>query len=556
MKTIASVSKALTFRVKKPRIIFGMAKFFNYAGPSVPGRNFMIDPLQRIDVQSMEKLIADERYFVLHAPRQTGKTTCLLALMQHLNEQGTYRALYVNIEGAQAARGDVQEGIAAITSAFVRAAALYLSDKTIGSWLSSQGVSLAATDRFTALLEHWSVSDPRPAILFLDEVDALVGDTLISLLRQIRAGYAQRPKAFPQTIILCGVRDVRDYRIHTAHHEIITGGSAFNIKAESLRLGNLSRSEIQELWLQHTQETGQIFDHSIWNELWEDTQGQPWLVNALAYQCVEKNKSAWDRTTSITLEHYKAARERLIYSRATHLDALADKLREPRVNRIVSAMLSGEDISERFPEDDLQYVEDLGLIRSRPELTIANRIYREVLPREITSPIQTVLHYPQHWYLTSDRHLDIPKLLESFQQFFREHSDAWMDGFDFKEAGPQLLLQAFLQRVVNGGGRINREYGLGRKRTDIFIEWPVDEEKGFYGEVQKIVLELKLLTAKTSLVAVQKMGIPQTVAYADQIGATEAHLIIFDRRPNKPWSKRIWRKTTQHEGWKIGIWGA
>lgn len=536
-----------------------MMKKFNNAGPSVPGDHFMIDPLNRIDLESIESLIAEKRYFVLHAPRQTGKTTCLLALMHHLNAQSQYRALYVNVEAAQAARGNVEAGIAAICNAFVRAAEDYLGDTQPKVWLRSTGQHEAALDRFTSILATWSKNDPagqnRPAVLFLDEVDALVGDTLISLLRQIRAGYAQRPLAFPQTIILCGVRDVRDYRIHTAHHEIITGGSAFNIKAESLRLGNLSRPETIALWQQHSTETGQVFDDAIWDELWADTQGQPWLVNALGYECTWRDKSARDRSTPITLERYKAARESLIYSRTTHLDALSDKLREPRVSGIVAALLSGEATTERFPEDDLQYVEDLGLIRTRPELTMANRIYREVLPREITWPIQTVLHYPQPWFLTPDRHLDIPKLLAAFQQFFREHSDAWMDGFTFKEAGPQLLLQAFLQRIVNGGGRINREYGLGRKRTDLFIEWPVSEEQGYFGEVQRVILELKLWK-KGSLDAVLETGIPQTVDYARNIGADQAHLIIFDRRPDSPWDTRIWQREVQEQGWTLGIWGA
>ena len=179
-----------------------------------------------------------------------------------------------------------------------------------------------------------------------------MGDTLISLLRQIRAGYAQRPGAFPQSIVLCGVRDVRDDRIHTGHHEIITGGSAFNIKAESLRLGNFSREETIELWQQHEAETGQTIDPVIWPELWADTEGQPWLVNALGYECAWRDKPARDRTTPITLERYKAARERLIYSRTTHLDALADKLREPRVRHIVAALLSGEDTTPVSPPGD------------------------------------------------------------------------------------------------------------------------------------------------------------------------------------------------------------
>ncbi len=519
----------------------------------------MIDPLNRIDVDNIESLIDEERYFVLHAPRQTGKTTCLLALMHHFNAQSQYRALYVNVEAAQAARGDVARGMTAISSAFSDAAALYLGDNTLEpvrlKWLAQGGYE----DLLRRLLTHWSQHDPsgknRPTVLFLDEVDALVGDTLISLLRQIRAGYAQRPQAFPQTIILCGVRDVRDYRIHTAHHEIITGGSAFNIKAKSLRLGNLSRQETLDLWQQHTLETGQVFDDAIWNELWADTEGQPWLVNALGYECTWEDRTARDRSTSISLERYKAAREKLIYSRTTHLDALSDKLREPRVSHIVATLLSGEPTTDHFPEDDLQYVEDLGLIRRKPQVTISNRLYREVLPREITSPIQDVLHYPQPWFLTPDRHLDIPKLLESFQQFFREHSDAWMEGFTFKEAGPQLLLQAFLQRIVNGGGRINREYGLGRKRTDLFIEWPVSKELGYFGEVQRIILELKLWK-KGRLEAVLEVGVPQTVDYARNIGANEAHLIIFDRRPDSPWDTRIWQRDVQEQGWILGIWGA
>lgn len=519
----------------------------------------MIDPLHRIDVENIESLIEAHRYFVLHAPRQTGKTTCLLALMHHLNQQGHYRALYVNIEAAQSARSDVQRGMAAIVRALASAALVYWKDANAAQQARDVLQTQGADDWLRTVLEHWALHSEKPLVLLFDEVDALVGDTLISLLRQIRAGYAQRPMAFPQTVVLCGVRDIRDYRIHTPHQEVITGGSAFNIKAKSLRLGNFTREETIFLWQQHTQESGQVFDDAIWNELWEDTRGQPWLVNALGAECVWEDRSARNRTIPITLEKYKQARERLIYSRATHLDALADKLRETRVNPIVAAMLSGEDVTERFPEDDLQYVEDLGLIRTRPELTISNRIYREVLPREITSPIQTVLHYPQPWFLTAERTLDMPKLLSAFQQFFREHSDAWMDGFTFKEAGPQLLMQAFLQRIINGGGRINREYGLGLKRTDLFIEWPINENDGFLGVVQRIVIELKLLKNNRSLETVEREGITQTASYAQQCGVDEAHLVIFDRRPDSPWENRIWKKevpsgiTTVST---ITVWGA
>ena len=531
-----------------------MPRSFNTAGPCKPDQHYILDPLARLDVDEVLRLIDQERYFVLHAPRQTGKTTSLIALMKRLNEEGRYRALYANIEAAQAARGDVAMGIGAVVQAIARQCRDLTGDGSMLSWLDSHRADNPG-DLLSGLLSHWAQVDPaHPTVLLLDEVDALVGDTLISLLRQIRAGYADRPAAFPQSLVLCGVRDVRDYRIHTASQEIITGGSAFNIKAESLRLGNLSREECVALWMQHQDETGQTFDPAIWPELWEDTRGQPWLVNALGYECTIKDRTARDRSVPITLERYKAARERLIQSRATHLDQLTDKLREPRVHRLITAFLEGDSTLGSVPTDDQQYVEDLGLIRTRPEVAISNRIYREVIPRELTWTTQTHITHDQAWYLTPDRRLDMPKLLAAFQQFFREHSDAWIEGFSYREAGPQLLMQAFLQRIVNGGGRISREYGLGWKRTDLFIEWPVDEAQGFNGTVQRIVIELKLV--KKAPEAQERQGLEQTAGYARQVGADQAHLVLFDRRPDVPWDTRIWQREAVQDGLRVMVWGA
>ena len=531
-----------------------MELFFNNAGPSRPGDNYMIDPLQRIDLANIEALIAQKRYFVLHAPRQTGKTTCLIALMEHLNQQGDYQALYANIETAQLARDDIVAGNHTIAESIAMAAEDRLDNEQLTTWLENNDHSNHAHNLVNKLLRSWTRQSTKPTVLFLDEVDALVGDSLISLLRQIRAGYTQRPQSFPISIILCGVRDVRDYRMESAHKETVTGGSAFNIKTESLRLGNFSETEVRALWEQHTAATGQSIAESIYPALWQDTRGQPWLVNALGYQLTNrKMPHLLDRTRPITLDDYYIAREALIQSRATHLDQLVDKLKEPRVHRVMSAILSSADDDADIPPDDIQYVADLGLITQRPETQISNRIYQETIPRELTWSKQTRITHKQTWYLTPERRLDMPKLLEAFQQFFREQSKSWIEQFDYKEAGPQLLLQAFLQRIVNGGGRITREYGLGRKRTDLYIEWPIDEQAGFHGEVQKIVLELKLQYGTSD--TIQQKGLIQTAEYADYCGADEAHLIIFDRHPDITWEEKIWRNPAQQGTRNITVWG-
>ena len=531
-------------------------KQFNTAGPCKSDKHYLIDPLTRIDHQQLLNLIADERYFVLHAPRQTGKTTSLIALVQYLNATGNYRAVYANIEGAQTARHDVALGIGSVLQTLARQIRYDTGETRMEEWLQQHRTD-NPHDVLTEMLSIWSELDSRPAILVLDEVDALVGDTLISLLRQIRAGYAGRPARFPQSIILCGVRDVRDYRIHTSHQEIITGGSAFNIKAESLRVGNFSREEVEALWNQHTEATGQTFDPAIFDALWEDTWGQPWLVNALGHQLTYKNpRLKQDRSLPITLDDYAEAREALIRSRATHLDQLTDKLREPRIHQVIAQLLASEDVQNlNISIDDQQYAEDMGLIRTRPQVAIANRIYAEVIPRELTWIAQTRITQEQAWFLRADRRLDMPKLLSAFQQFFREHSESWLEHFDYKEAGPQLLLQAFLQRIVNGGGRIDREYGLGRKRTDLYIQWPLDEKQGYHGPVQRVVLELKLWRSG-GLEKVLESGIPQTLDDARQCGADEAHLLIFDRRPGSDWEARVWRREEIWEERKVSVWGA
>ncbi|MDR0634778.1 MAG: ATP-binding protein, partial [Azoarcus sp.] len=189
-----------------------MERFFNTAGPIIPEDHYHIDMLSRVDWPDIQQLIAEKRYFVLHAPRQTGKTSTLLAIMKILNREGRHACAYANIEAAQAARGDAVQGIPAACSAIASAIALYLGAPEIERWYRTEAQSIEPHARLTQLLAHWASTTSRPTVLFLDEVDALVGDTLISLLRQIRAGYAQRPQTFPQSIVLCGVRDVRDYR--------------------------------------------------------------------------------------------------------------------------------------------------------------------------------------------------------------------------------------------------------------------------------------------------------------------------------------------------------
>ena len=535
-------------------------RFFNTSGPVVPADHYNISPLERFDLDEIRRLIRAKRYFVLHAPRQTGKTSALLALRDLLNEAGEYRCVYANVEMGQTARGDVARGMTAILAELRIRARITFPGSGLEDLARGVLEDAGADGALRETLVRWSTADPKPLVLFLDEIDALVGDTLISVLRQLRAGYDMRPVAFPQSVILCGIRDVRDYRIHSeSAGEIIAGGSAFNIKAKSLRLGDFDEADVGSLLAQHTVETGQEFTEGAVAAVWNQSQGQPWLVNALAYQACFECKANRDRSRTIDEEEIMEAREELILGRQTHLHQLADKLREERVRRVIEPLLSGGAGSgaDKASPDDVEYVRDLGLVARRGTARIANPIYREVIPRELMYARDSEIVQETEWYVKPDGDLDVEGLLAAFQRFFREHSEHWLERFQYKEAGPQLLLQAFLQRVVNGGGRIEREYALGSRRTDLLIVWPPGR---FAGAVEpgvparRYVVECKIL--HRSLEATIREGLEQTLAYMDRCGGESGHLVIFDRDESRPWEEKLYRREESLEGRPVTVWGA
>ena len=350
------------------------------------------------------------------------------------------------------------------------------------------------------------------------------------MLRQLRAGYEHRPEGFPQSVVLCGVRDIRDYRIRSSTGEVIAGGSPFNVAAKSLRMGDFTEAETRALMAQHTEETGQRFSPAAREAVWSQTRGQPWLVNALCAGACFDNKAGRDRSRPIEVDDIYAAREELIVSRRTHLDQLAHKLEEARVRRVVEPILSGGEA--RHDGRDLEYVRDLGLIDTGEPPRIANPIYAEVVPRELGYILQSSLDVQAAWYVDDDGGLNMTKLLTAFGTFFGEHSEHWLGRFsEYPEAGPQLILQAYLNRVVNGGGRIEREYGLGRGRTDLLVLWP--REAGQPSDLwERFVVECKVLrdSDRKSLAGTVERGVEQTLGYMAKCGAEEGHLVVIDRR--------------------------
>src|SRR5262249_10523370 len=260
-----------------------MGRRFNTAGPCLPAYHYMIPPLRRLP--EAPGLVAQLGYFVVHAPRQTGKTTALSALASELTRTGRYAALHFSCELGRAAGENYGAAQRAILHRIQRRARIALPpDLQPPPWPEAPDENLLGD-----ALAAWALACPRPLVLFFDEIDALYGQSLISVLSQLLDGYNERPDGFPASVALCGLRDVRDYKAASGGDPTRLGtASPFNIKLKSLRLGDFPPDEVRELYGQHTAETGQQFTQDAVERAIELTAGQPWLVNALAREIVEE----------------------------------------------------------------------------------------------------------------------------------------------------------------------------------------------------------------------------------------------------------------------------
>lgn len=501
-------------------------RYFNTSGPCVPELHYMLPPEPRLP--GARELIDQSRYFVVHAPRQTGKTTTLAALARDITADGRQVALMFSCERAQVWGDDFGAAARSILTAISEEAETQDLPADVmppRPWPEAEPGSL-----LSAGLREWARRCPLPLVLFFDEIDALVGQSLVSVLRQLRDGFRSRPAGFPASVVLCGLRDVRDYRLAAgADPERLGTSSPFNIAVKSLRMGDFSRAEVVELYGQHTEHTGQEFTFAAIERAFEYSQGQPLLVNSIANEITAEMRVR--PPEPVTAGHVDEAKERLILARGAHLEYLSTRLAEPRVRRVIEPLLVGDVLPSRdlVYDDDVAYVRDLGLIDERPPVRVANPVYKEVIVRVLALGIQESIDVEPRDFLLPDGRLDMGKLLDGFVAFWRANGEILTQGGNYHEFAAQLVFMAYLQRVVNGGGYVDREYGVGLGRVDLLVRKPYTDPDGKPAE-QREAFELKV--RRPGRGNPLKEGLAQLDEYLTRLDLDTGTLIIFDRRPS------------------------
>jgi hypothetical protein len=439
----------------------------------------------------------------------------MLTLAQELTASGAYTAVMLSLEVGAVFSHDPGAAERAILDEWKQSIQFRLPENLYPpEWPDTNAGSMIGT-----LLSTWAKKGSRPLVVFLDEIDALSDETLISVLRQLRSGYPNRPQGFPHSLCLIGMRDVRDYKVASGGSQRLNSSSPFNIKVESLTLQNFSLVDVKNLYEQHTEATGQIFTPEAIARTFYLTDGQPWLVNAIARQATEV--LAKDIATPITVDLINQAKEILIQRQDTHLDSLSERLREARVKAVIEPILAGQDLPN-VPNDDIRYLVDLGLckIDNGRGLEIANPIYQEVLPRVLSYTTNASMGRIEPRWLSDKGELMPMELLEAFLEFWKQHGEPLFKSTPYPEIAPHLVLMAFLHRVVNGGGTIEREYAIGSGRMDICLR---------YG---KVTLAMELKVWREGKRDPLDEGLKQLDKYLSGLNLDTGWLVIFDRRPD------------------------
>ncbi len=525
-----------------------MKRRFNVAGPCFPDRHYMLPALDRLP--QVRPLVECGDYFVIHAPRQTGKTTALKALVREINAKDGMVALYCTLETLQNATDPAR------ASETIRQLLLFNARETLPElfpepeprekwFVREDGPTPYAAEALAVreTLSSLSRRAGKPFVVFFDEADCLCGQVLISFLRQLRDGYVNRDMVpFPFSVALVGMLDVRDNQAQIRPDgESLGQISPFNIIAKDLMLRNFTEAEIADLFAQHAGETGQAFEPAALGKVWEFTRGQPWLVNALARECVEEIHD-FDVSAPVTAADVETAKETIIRRRDTHVDSLMERLREPRVRGIVEPLVSGERSDLTYNDEDYRFVTDLGLLRvDRGALVPANPMYAEIIGRYLSRGEQDAMirSVPETPWAKGDG-LDMAGLMAAFQRFWRENSGADRDIMGYRESVPHIVLMAFLQRVTNGGGHISREMALGSGRLDLCVEY-----RG-----KRYAVEVK--TAKNFA---GEKSYAQLAGYLDSLGLAEGWMPVFDEDRAKPWDEKLFVRDEPFAGKTIHVVG-
>ena len=481
------------------------------------------------DKQDIKTMVDCGRYFSIFAPRQSGKTTFLKRFCHELEKDRTYIAVLLSFE--KYSKLSTETFYAQIQKKLYRQLMDRLTvldcDKLeeITAYLSNHHL----TDHiaFGNLFEELNrIIQFKKIVIFIDEFDGIPLDELGNFLNTIRDLYLEYKEIEQKALYSVGLVGIRNIT------KLIVGGvSPFNI-ADQVDLPPFSLKNVDDLYSQYTRETNQPFTRKAIKKVYEETGGQPWLVNRLGTILTVDVKP--ETTAPINEKDVGKAIQLLLQERNVHFDNLYEKAvlyKETFVEIIF-------DHVEYNPDDqDQTWLEQYGLVKQKEsKAVVANNIYKARYLKTFFKEVKAYRDITLQEYQLPGNRLDMERILLDFEQYIAQIG---VNAFYQKWAAPvpqgdeeiietkpyektgQFLLTAWLYTYVKGGeGELRYKVVSGLGRMDIFLSY-----KG-----HKYIIETKVNRYKDISVVLAEGILQVSGKYLASEGAAAGYLVIFDTR--------------------------
>ena len=510
-------------------------RHFGTHGPVNIIDNYVVARTERLD--DFIKRVKLGRYIVLFAPRQTGKTTFFQDALTTLEasalqaEDTDYFPIQLNFQDYANLAPDAfytilaEELPQAINRTLQRREEL--PSPQLANLLENPGITdNIAMRRFfeklpTLLTSEKTEPSPPSIVLIIDEFDGVPEAAAKGFLRSLRRIYLSgREVRCPYSVGIVGVKSIAQFNYDRSV-------SPFNIQDE-FTLPNFTFDQIQELLAQYTEEVGQSFAPDVVEKLYQQTAGQPFLVNRFAQILTEELDIP--KTETILMQHFLAAQARLLTERNTNIEHLITNVRrDPRFERtLMRIAFYQSNISFTLHNEVISELATYGIIKEGENgmCQILNPIYLHCIIQAFKPLINGLEdeYLPEGGpidftgYITETGHLQMHTLIENFKNFIARAGFRVLQVPDTpQEFVGQYLLFAYLDEFVRMvGATMHLEVPTGRRRTDIIIGH----------QSRKYIIETKVWRNERAYEARKR----QLAAYLTLEGEPEGYYIVFDYR--------------------------
>ena len=414
--------------------------------------------------QDIKTLVDLGRYFSIFAPRQSGKTTFFEDFCSGLEKDPAYVALllsfqtYKNLD-KQRFYQLIQKDLYNQLMSRLNAVNCRKLD-TIRTHLDSHNL----TDHisFSELFEELNrIIEFKKIVIFIDEFDGIPVSELENFLTTLRELYQRHKKQTDKALYSVGLVGIRNIT------KLIVGGvSPFNI-ADQVKLPPFTLKNVRDLYGQYTEETNQPFTEDAVKKVYEETTGQPWLVNRLGTILTVDIKP--ETTDPITADDVEKATDILLYEENSHFDNITEKAKQYK-ETFIDIVFNG---AEYIPGDEEQsLLLTHGLIKAEGKnVRVSNPIYQKRFTMTFFRDVAGKVDVSFVRYYLPDRSLNMERILIDFEKYIAQIGAAafYSTNRPMEVTGKFQLTAWLYQFVSEGTGELYYESRTGLGIMDIML---------------------------------------------------------------------------------------